>query len=92
MRTIQKHRPVDGTEFPVDCVMIDMRQHNFEQKIKFVKKNVNQEGKLNFEYYDQKKPHFTWSTYDMCDLIGNILEKTQGEIQDQRLIRHITDS
>lgn len=91
MKTLEKHSPVAGTDYAVDCVLLDMRQHNFEQKIKYIKKNVNQEGKLNFEYYDQKKPAFTWSAYDMCVLVADILEKTPGEIADQRLIRHITD-
>ena len=90
-KALETHRPVAGTDHAVDCVLLDMRQHNFEQKIKYIKKNVNQEGKLNFEYYDRKKPAFTWSAYDMCVLVANILEKTPGEIADQRLIRHITD-
>ena len=80
MRTLQKQKPIEGTEHLVDCLMIDMRQHNFEQKVKYIKNNVNQEGKLNFEYYDQRLPNFTWSAYLMCDLIANILEKTPGEI------------
>merc|ERR1712153_63595 len=53
------------------------------------------DGKLNFDYYDSKKYKkkigFSWSQYDQADLISSVLGKTEGEIHDQRLVRHICD-
>ena len=60
--------------------MLDMRQHIFEQKIKYIKDNVNEDGKLDYEVYDTKKPSFTWTSYDTCKFAQSILKKTDGEI------------
>lgn len=81
-KTLARESPVGGTEHQVDCLMLDMRSHTFEQKIKFLKANVNQEGKLNFDYYDAKKRSFTWGAYDMCCLVSDILGKSEGQIEE----------
>jgi hypothetical protein len=90
-QTLARHSLSEGADCPVDCLMLDMRQHNFEQKVKYIKKNVNQEGTLDYEVYDKKKPAFTWTAYDTCVLAAGILEKTEGDIGDQRLLRVVTD-
>ena len=89
--TLSRHKRKDGHELYVDCLVFDMRQHNFEQKVKYIKNNVNQEGKLDYEVYDKKRPSFVWTAYDTCALMAGILEKTDGDIKTQRMVRLITD-
>jgi len=94
-KSMQGQKTVSGVDYPVECIFYDMRPYNFEQKVIFIKNNVNQDGKLNFDYYDSKKYKkkigFSWSQYDQADLISSVLGKTEGEIHDQRLVRHICD-
>lgn len=40
-RSMQGQKTVSGVEHAVECIFYDMRPYNFEEKVVFIKNNVN---------------------------------------------------
>lgn len=73
-------------------MFFDMRFYNFEQKVKHIKAHSDPNGEIMSSCYNERiMPEFEYTTYELSNMILDIIEKTDGDIRKQKVIRHIID-
>lgn len=77
-----------GIDHTVECLFLDMRFFLFERKVKHIKEHTDHRAQIMSSCY-WSKPDFTFSNYDLSNLILDIVEKTDGDIRKQKILRHI---
>lgn len=90
---LQKQSLEEGID-SVECLFFDMRFFIFEKKVKHIKAHVDHENVISGDCYNQHLkdyPNFDFTTYGLSNLILDIVEKTDGDIRKQKIVRHIID-
>lgn len=81
-----------GVAHTVECLFLDMRFYLFERKVKHVKAHTDANGQIMSSCYTDLPDHeFKFTDYDLSNLILEVVEKTEGDIRKQKMIRHVVD-
>jgi hypothetical protein len=90
---LKKTNPLDdGQDHLVEALFFDMRFYVFECKVKHIKEHSDQNGEIMSSCYNPSiMPEFGQTDYDLSNMILDIVEKTDGDIRQQKVIRHIID-
>lgn len=73
-------------------MFFDLRFYTFEQKVKHIKEHTDANGEIMSSCYNERiMPDFNLSSYDLANMILDIIEKTEDDIRSQKVIRHIID-
>lgn len=73
--------------------MLDLRFFVFERKVKHLKEHTDSNGEISDSAYNRKNmPDFGYTTFDVSNLMLDIVEKTDGDIGHQKLVRHAIDA
>lgn len=72
--------------------MLDLRFYLFEQKVKHIKSHTDHNGEISDSCYNPSiMPDFGYTSFDLSNLLLDIVEKTDGDIVDQKLVKHVID-
>lgn len=89
---LQKQTLSKGIDHTVECLFLDMRFYLFEQKIKWIKEHIDQNGEIAPNcYYMTRVPDFTFTNFDLSNVILDVVEKTDGDIRQQKILRRMID-
>ena len=69
---------------------MDLRFFLFERKINHIKDHIDQNGEIMASCHNSRlQPEFTMTSFDLSELVLEIVEKTDGDIRKQKALRHI---
>ena len=77
-----------GIDHSVECLWLDLRFFLFEQKVKHIKAHTDHNAEIMSSCYTAQED-FAFTTYDLSNLVLEIVEKTDGDIRKQKIIRHV---
>lgn len=87
---LQKQTLEMGVDHAVECLFLDLRFFIFENKIRHIKDHIDQNAEIVPSCYNERlQPDFNFTSYDLSNLILEIVEKTDGDIRKQKILRHI---
>jgi hypothetical protein len=71
-----------GIDHSVECLWLDLRFYLFEQKVKHIKAHTDHNAEIMSSCYNARlQPDFAFTTFDLSNLILDIVEKTDGDIR-----------
>ena len=78
---LNKQKLDEGTDAIVEVLMLDLRFYLFEQKIKHIKEHTDIYGDISDSCYNPRtQPDFRYTSFDLSNLLLDIVEKTDGDI------------
>lgn len=65
----------------MECLFLDLRFFLFEQKVKHIKAYADVNGGYDQARAEALAEDFEFTTYDLSELINEIVTKTEGDIR-----------